>query len=148
MARAALGLFVFDLKTTPYQMMQVNKKYRYGFNSRVGARAAFQFIGPDNDDITLSGSLYPEITGGKLSLLTIEIMAEMGKAWSLIDGDGTIYGMFVIEEITQSKSYFFDNGAARKIDFTLKLKRTDESLSSMFGDLNEQLNTMRGALPL
>lgn len=148
MAMAALGLFVFHLRTTPYQRMQINKKYRYGFNHRVGKRPAFQFIGADSDDITLSGSLFPSLTGGKLSLLALESMAETGKAWSLIDGSGTIYGMYVIEEITQAKSEFFDDGAARKIDFTLKLKRTDESLSEMFGDLSQQLNDIRGTLPL
>lgn len=148
MAMAALGVFIFHLRSTPYQMMQINKKYRYGFNNRVGKRPAFQFIGPDSDDISLSGSLFPSLTGGKLSLLALELMADTGKAWSLIDGTGTIYGMFVIEEITQSKSYFFDDGAARQIDFTLKLKRTDESLSEMFGDLSKQLSDLRGALPL
>lgn len=148
MAMAALGLFVFQLNTTPYQMMQINQKYRYGVNNRVGKRPAVQFIGLDNDDITLSGTLLPSLTGGKLSLLVLEQMAETGRAWSLIDGTGNIYGMFVIEEITQSKSEFFVDGAPRKIDFTLKLKRTDESLTEMFGDLNQQLTDIRGALPL
>ncbi|WP_272573300.1 phage tail protein [Providencia sp. PROV259] len=148
MAMAALGLFVFQLNTTPYQMMQINQKYRYGVNNRVGKRPAVQFIGLDNDDITLSGTLLPSLTGGRLSLLVLEQMAETGRAWSLIDGTGNIYGMFVIEEITQSKSEFFVDGAPRKIDFTLKLKRTDESLSEMLGDLNQQLNDIRGALPL
>ncbi|MEZ2680095.1 phage tail protein [Providencia rettgeri] len=148
MAMAALGLFVFQLNTTPYQMMQINQKYRYGVNNRVGKRPTVQFIGLDNDDITLSGTLLPSLTGGRLSLLVLEQMAETGRAWSLIDGTGNIYGMYVIEEITQSKSEFFVDGAPRKIDFTLKLKRTDESLSEMLGDLNQQLNDMRGALPL
>ncbi|WP_369309191.1 phage tail protein [Providencia rettgeri] len=148
MAMAALGLFVFQLNTTPYQMMQINQKYRYGVNNRVGKRPAVQFIGLDNDDITLSGTLLPSLTGGRLSLLVLEQMAETGRAWSLIDGTGNIYGMYVIEEITQSKSEFFVDGAPRKIDFTLKLKRTDESLSQMFGDLGQQLNDIRGALPL
>ncbi|HEC8329208.1 phage tail protein [Providencia rettgeri] len=148
MAMAALGLFVFQLNTTPYQMMQINQKYRYGVNNRVGKRPAVQFIGLDNDDITLSGTLLPSLTGGRLSLLVLEQMAETGRAWSLIDGTGNIYGMYVIEEITQSKSEFFVDGAPRKIDFTLKLKRTDESLSEMLGDLNQQLNDIRGALPL
>lgn len=148
MAMAALGLFVFQLNTTPYQMMQINQKYRYGVNNRVGKRPSVQFIGLDNDDITLSGTLLPSLTGGRLSLLVLEQMAETGRAWSLIDGTGNIYGMYVIEEITQSKSEFFVDGAPRKIDFTLKLKRTDESLSEMLGDLNQQLNDMRGALPL
>ncbi|WP_273837829.1 phage tail protein [Providencia rettgeri] len=148
MAMAALGLFVFQLNTTPYQMMQINQKYRYGVNNRVGKRPAVQFIGLDNDDIILSGTLLPSLTGGRLSLLVLEKMAETGRAWSLIDGTGNIYGMYVIEEITQSKSEFFVDGAPRKIDFTLKLKRTDESLSEMLGDLNQQLNDIRGALPL
>lgn len=148
MAMAALGLFIFQLNTTPYQMMQINQKYRYGVNNRVGKRPAVQFIGLDNDDITLSGTLLPSLTGGRLSLLVLEQMAETGRAWSLIDGTGNIYGMYVIEEITQSKSEFFVDGTPRKIDFTLKLKRTDESLSEMLGDLNQQLNDMRGALPL
>lgn len=148
MAMAALGLFVFQLNTTPYQMMQINQKYRYGVNNRVGKRPAVQFIGLDNDDVTLSGTLLPSLTGGRLSLLVLEQMAETGRAWSLIDGTGNIYGMYVIEEITQSKSEFFVDGAPRKIDFTLKLKRTDESLSEMLGDLNQQLNDIRGALPL
>ena len=34
MALAALGLFVFQLKNTPYQTMQINKRWRYGVNSR------------------------------------------------------------------------------------------------------------------
>lgn len=142
MALAALGLFVFQLKTTPYQNMQINKRWRYGVNARIGTRPTCQFIGPDNDDITLSGSLYPELTGGKISLVVLEMMAESGKAWSFLDGDGNIYGMFVIEEISQNKSYFFANGAARKIDFTLKLKRADSSLSAVFGDLSQQLAGM------
>ncbi len=40
-----------------------------------------QFLGPDNDMLTLSGVLMPEITGGRLSLLALEQMAEQGKAW-------------------------------------------------------------------
>ncbi len=36
--------------------------------------------------LTLSGVLMPEITGGRLSLLALEQMAEQGKAWPLIEG--------------------------------------------------------------
>lgn len=33
-------------------------------------------------------------------------MAEGGKAWPFLDGECNIYGMFVIEGISQSKSLF------------------------------------------
>ncbi|PHM35623.1 tail assembly protein [Xenorhabdus mauleonii] len=140
---AALGLFVFMLKTTPYQNLQHQQAWRYGFNNRIGARPAFQFIGPGNDTLTLSGTLHPEITGGRLSLLALELMAESGKAWSFLDGSGTIYGMFIIESIDQTKTEFFADGAARQIDFTVALKRVDENLGEMFGDLRRQLTDLK-----
>ncbi|MBD2783696.1 phage tail protein [Xenorhabdus sp. DI] len=139
---AALGLFVFMLKTTPYQNLQHQQSWRYGFNNRIGARPAFQFMGPNNDTITLSGTLYPEITGGRLSLLALQLMADSGRAWSFLDGHGTIYGMFIIESIDQTKTEFFGDGAARKIDFTVTLRRVDENLGEMFGDLNSQLSNL------
>lgn len=48
----------------------------------------------------------PEVTGGRLSLLALELMAEQGKAWPLIEGSGTIYGMYVIEGLNQTKTEF------------------------------------------
>lgn len=85
----------------------------------------------------------PEITGGRLSLLALEQMAEQGKAWPLIEGSGTIYGMYVIEGLNQTKTEFFRDGMPRRIEFTLSLKRVDESLSDMFGDLSAQLNNLQ-----
>ncbi|STP20995.1 putative phage tail tape measure protein [Escherichia coli] len=73
----------------------------------VNRRPSTQFLGPDNDMLTLSGVLMPEITGGRLSLLALEQMAEQGKAWPLIEGSGTIYGMYVIEGLNQTKTEFF-----------------------------------------
>ncbi|ETS31801.1 phage tail protein [Photorhabdus temperata] len=139
---AALGLFVFMLKTTPYQNLQHQQSWRHAFNSRIGMRPAWQFLGPDNDTMTLSGTLHPEITGGRLSLMVLQVMADSGKAWSFLDGNGTIYGMFVIESIDQTKTEFMSNGAARKIDFTLTLRRVDSSLGEMFGDLQGQFSML------
>ncbi len=127
-----LGLYVFMLRTVPYQELQYQRSWRYAANSRVNRRLSTQFLGPDNDSLTLSGVLLPEVTGGRLSLLVLEQMAELGKAWPLIEGSGTIYGMFVIEGLSQTKTEFFANGIPHRIEFTLTLKRVDESLSDMF----------------
>lgn len=134
-----LGMFVFTLKTVPYQELQYQKAWRHASNNRVGKRPTLQFVGPDTDTLTLSGVLMPAITGGSLSLLALETMAETGKGWPLIEGSGTIYGMFVISELNRTKSEFFSDGAPRKIEFTITLKRVDESLSEMLGDLSGQL---------
>ncbi|WP_417636921.1 phage tail protein, partial [Citrobacter freundii] len=51
-----------------------------------------------------------------------------GRPWPLIEGTGRIYGMYVIEQITQNRTEFFKDGKAKKIDFTLNLKRVSEDI--------------------
>jgi phage protein U len=77
-------------------------------------------------------------------MLTLKTMAEQGKAWPLIGGDGAIYGMYVIASITQTQSVFFADGSARRIEFSMTLTRVDESLGAMFGDLQQQSNDLAG----
>lgn len=62
-------------------------------------------------------------------------MAVLGKVWPLIEGSGTIYGMFVIESLIQTKTEFFESGMPRRIEFTLTLKRDDCAAASRGGDL-------------
>lgn len=133
-----LGLFVFQLQTVPYQSLQRNVDYRWPSNSRVGQRPALQFLGVNEEKITLSGVLMPEITGGRISLLALHLMADEGKAWPLLEGTGTIYGMFVVNSISETHTEFFSDGSARSIEFSLTLTRVDESLTAMFGDLQAQ----------
>lgn len=122
----ALGLYVFGLYTVPYQQLQRQIGWRHPSVSRVGKRPARQFVGPGDDIITLSGVLVPEITGGKISLAALKAMADEGMAWPLIEGTGIFYGLFVVEELAQTDSLFFPDGAPRKIEFSLKLVRVDD----------------------
>ncbi|MBU9824161.1 phage tail protein [Rahnella aceris] len=133
-----LGLFVFQLQTVPYQSLQRDVDYRWPANNRVGLRPLPQFLGVNEEKITLSGVLMPEITGGRLSLMALNLMADEGKAWPLLEGSGTIYGMFVVNSVSETHTEFFSNGAPRKIEFTLTLTRVDESLAAMFGDMKAQ----------
>lgn len=131
----ALGLFVFELSTTPYQDMQHKKAWRHPSSPRVGARPESQFLGPDEETITLSGVLYPELTGGEVSLAQLDQMADQGKAWPLISGSGYLYGLFVIESKDVRRSLFFADGTARRIEFTLNLKRADDNMVDTLGSL-------------
>ncbi|HAT23718.1 MAG TPA: phage tail protein, partial [Pantoea septica] len=99
---------------------------------------AAQFTGKGSDKISLSGELRPELTGGPVKAQAFQLLADEGRAWPLIGGDGTIYGMYVIESFKTTHSDFYADGSARVIAFTLDLLRVDESLVSMFGDLKAQ----------
>lgn len=138
------GMTVFMRQTLPYQTMTQSNDYRWAVASRIGVRPAQQFLGPGDETITLTGELRPEITGGVPSLLVLEKMAAAGRAWPLLSGSGTPYGMFVITSVNATHTDFLSNGTARKITFTMTLKRVDESLVALFGDLKQQAEEVIG----
>ncbi|MDH3000949.1 oxidoreductase [Chelonobacter oris] len=130
------GFFVFMRQTLPYQESQSTSNWRHPSQSVIGQLPPSQYLGKESETLTLSGVLMPEITGGEMSLLALHALAEAGEAWPLIDGSTfMILGWFVIEEISETQSVFFGDGSARRIEFSLKLKRTDTSLLAELGNL-------------
>ncbi|MBF0752138.1 MULTISPECIES: phage tail protein [unclassified Pasteurella] len=128
-ALAALGVFVFTRQTVPFQSFDRQSSWRHPTNSVVGQMPKTQFTGKDSETVTISGRLIPEITGGTLSLAMLELMAESGAAFPLIEGANfMLMGFFVIESIQETRTELFGDGTARAIDFTLNLKRTDDPL--------------------
>lgn len=61
------GMFVFQLSTLPHQQIQQSRNWRHVKNERINRPPSWQYIGAGDDTITLSGLLYPEITGGEVS---------------------------------------------------------------------------------
>ncbi|AZZ97996.1 phage tail protein [Pseudoalteromonas sp. R3] len=121
-----LGYFVFARKTLAPQQTQHTMVWRHPTNNRVGTRPATQFLGAGDETKVLSGVLMPEFTGGEPSLNEVASMAETGKGYPLIDGNGNMHGFFVIEKITAGHSELLGDGSARKIEFSIELKRIDE----------------------
>ena len=124
----ALGMFVFSLSTAAYQELQRQTEWRHASNSRVGMAPARQFVGRGDDSITLPGVILPELAGSGLSLDAVRLMANTGKAWPLIEGSGRIYGLWVVESLSETKTLFFRDGTPRRIEFSIVLKRIDDDL--------------------
>jgi len=125
----ALGFFIFKRQTLPFQTLNRTTGFNWQSNNRVGNRAAYQYLGPGAETIEIGGELYPELTGGQLSLSGLRTMAELGNAWPLIDGKGWIYGMYVITGINETGTQFYGDGTPRKITFSLKLTQIDPTQS-------------------
>jgi len=143
----ALGMFVFSLKTAAYQELQRQTDWRHASNNRIGAAPARQFVGRGEDAITLPGIILPELAGSALSLDALRLMANTGKAWPMVEGSGRIYGLWVIESLSENKTIFFSDGTPRRIEFTLTLKRTDDDRIDLLGAATSTgLNILRGLL--
>ncbi|HDV8622221.1 TPA: phage tail protein, partial [Escherichia coli] len=139
------GMFVFELRTLPHQQIQQSKTWRHVKNERINRSAAWQYIGAGDDQITLSGLLYPEITGGEVSLTLLNTQAYTGCPWPLIDGTGQIYGMYVITGLQTTRSELDRYGKAKKIEFSISFQRCDEDMRERFqsASAGELLNTLK-----
>jgi len=143
----ALGMFVFSLHTAAYQELQRQTDWRHASNNRIGAAPARQFVGRGDDAITLPGIIFPELDGTALSLDAIRLMANTGKAWPMVEGTGRIYGLWVIESLSETKTIFFSDGTPRRIDFTLSLKRIDDDRIDLLGAATSiGVNILQGLL--
>lgn len=125
---ASLGLFVFEPFKVAFDELQQKINYRYGTGNAVGVRPRMQYIGPDNDTISFSGVVYPELAGSNVaSIDELIVMGNTGKTYALLDGTGRFYGMFYIESINRNQSHLLTNGSPRKIGFDITLKLQDDS---------------------
>lgn len=132
----ALGMFVFSISTAAYQELNRSTSWRHASNSRVGARSAYQFVGPGDDMIQLSGWIAPGQVGSPLAITLLRAMGDTGKAFALVDGGGVFHGAYVITDLSEKQDTFHLNGKPRRIEFGLSLTRIDESLvASLLGDL-------------
>lgn len=128
------GMFVFSIPTATYQSLQRTTSWRHASNSRVGQAPAYQYTGPGEDNITLDGSIVPEF-GSQLSLTALRLMGNTGKSFPLIAGNGKIYGIWKIDSLDETQTYFFKNGQPRKVEFSLKLSKTKSAGALISGVL-------------
>lgn len=118
----ALGDFIFELNTAPFQTQERSSNYRLAENLAVGGNPDYQALGPGEDTQILSGTLYPEITGGAPSLDELRTMMNTGEPHRMIDGNGVVHHYWYIESINEVKECFLDHGEAQKIEFTINVK--------------------------
>lgn len=123
----SLGQFLFKTSTLAFQEIQRQRAWNYADNAIAFGRAKKQFMGAGEDTVTLPGLIYEEYGfGSRFALDEVANMADTGQGFVLMDGSGYLYGVYVINSIDETKSILLDNGVPRKVDYTLKLSRTDD----------------------
>jgi phage protein U len=116
-----IGAFKFSLSTAAYQVFTRSTNYRWQGQERFGKIPAQQYTGPGEESITLSGDIYPSFSGGTGQLNSMRSVANSGKPLQLVDGQGYVWGKWIINSIEEAREIFFDNGTARKQQFTMKI---------------------------
>ncbi|MCG8338202.1 MAG: phage tail protein [Proteobacteria bacterium] len=127
-----LGPIRFALDQATYNQLQRTTQYTWATQNPLGhpilkhmgiGGPTHQYITPGEDTINLNGTIYPQFNGGSTDLLLMRLSAGLGIPLPLISVAGWIIGLWIIESVSETNTEFLDNGVARKIEFSLSLKR-------------------------
>lgn len=126
MRMLALDMFIFQIGSMPYQELRQRFEWRFGESERFRVRPSNQFLGVGAETVELAGVLYPgDGIGSYSSIDTLKDLAATGDSYVLTAGTGEVMGDFIIHSLDLTRSVFFEDGAARKSDFSLSLGRVD-----------------------
>lgn len=118
----ALGAYRFEAGVGLDEAERTSK-FRWASQEVIGAPPALQYTGPGDDSVEISGTIYPNFRGGLGQVDAMRAQAGMGEPLPLVDGTGRYWGDYVIEEITEGRKVLMPDGAPRKIEFKVSLKR-------------------------
>ena len=135
MVLMALGVFRFGISNDGYQKLSRTAAFRWQKLNRIGRAPALQYGGPDAEQITIEGVIYPHFKGGLRQVELMRLRAQTGLPMMMVDGLGWVWKRWVIVNVEEKKSYFLRDGAPRKIEFTMTLKAygSDGGLSALAG---------------
>lgn len=120
---AALGPFAFQAHGFGLTTIGRNTDTGWASVAVAGGMDRLQWVGGNSDSITISGVLFPHAYGGLSSLTGIRAAAEAGQPLMLVNLAGQIFGLHVIESITEDRSLLDRNGLPMRDAYKLTLKR-------------------------
>jgi len=119
----ALGPFMFHSLRFGYNGLRRSLSTRWADIQTVGGLNRLQWTGGDDDRVGIEGVIFPHEFGGLAVLEGVRGAAAAGTVLPLITLAGNVYGMHVIEEVSEDQSFHDALGRPRMDVFRLGLKR-------------------------
>ena len=145
-----------------YQYLARTTRTKWAKKERVGKPTIHEFIGAEQDILTIEGVIYPlaarwrggaagaDRVGPRISDLgagqlggvgVVELlrrMARSGKPWLIVLGSGEVCGLWVITEVEERLDNFRDDGVAHKSLYRLRLRHYGMTLAEYAARLQQQ----------
>lgn len=119
----ALGIFRFSLNTAPLVSESHRRSWQWVENEVIGSAPELQYTGPMPETLELQGIIYPHYSGGFAQVELMAMMAGQGMPQLLVTGTGKVLGLWVIEGVDDDRTRHLVNGAPRRIDFSIYLRK-------------------------
>lgn len=125
---ARLGSIEFSVKAGTFSTLSRNTRWRVDKPEPMQGLGVPTSRGRADDTLTIDGTSYPGYSG---NLSTVERLREAGDAGEpllLVDGEGGIFGYWMVEGVTEKKGPFMPTGIERRADWSLTLTSVPDEL--------------------
>jgi hypothetical protein len=125
----ALGPYQFQALGFGFNARQKSQRTPWATVAVAGGMNRVQWTGGEGRTETIGGAIFKEF-GGEAALAGIEFSAARGIPLTLVDMSGglqNVFGLHVVEEVSQDQSAFDAFGAALKSAYAIKLRRFEGS---------------------
>lgn len=119
----ALGPFMFHSLRFGYRGLRRDLSTKWADIETVGGLNRLQWTGGDSDVTDIEGVLFPHEFGGLAVLEGVRGAAQSGTVLPLITLAGNVYGLHVVEGVSEDQSFHDALGRARMDVYRLRLKR-------------------------
>ncbi len=119
----ALGPFLFQAHGFGYDAITRRLETPWAEVPRMGEMSALQWMGPDSEEISIAGVLFPEAFGGMTTLEGLRLAARRGVPLMMVSLGGRIFGRHAIQGIDEERSHHGRSGLPGRISYTLTLRR-------------------------
>ena len=136
----ALGPFGFESLSFGFNKVGRGLQTPWASIATVGGLDRLQWTGGEADKVSVGGVVFPEEFGGLNSLEGVRSAARAGAVLPLVTLGGNVYGLYVIEGVTEEQEFHDALGRPRKDVYSIDLKRYTGSgfspisiIASLFG---------------
>jgi uncharacterized protein len=129
---AKIGSFLFELRSITPDKIDRRAKYRWARHDIFGMHPRFQFLGPEAQDIVISGVCYPAFGSGIGHMAKLRELADTGEPQRFIYADtalGQNLGLWVITSVSEVRTHLID-GLPQKIEFTVELSSYEKQAAA------------------
>ena len=126
-----LGDFIFSIRGLSQNGVSIISDYRWESIDRIEGLPFFQYLGEKQETVEITGVFYPKFSENYKTISDIKNSNLISRPNNFISDSGEVLGKFVITSIEENQSYFDKDIGAKRIEFSIKLKKIpDEQVGS------------------
>ena len=118
----------FEVGRLAYDQLRQRTAGRWKDHDIIGRRPAGQFMGPAAEPLHLKGVVFPaDARDTTAKIAALQAACREGRVYSLIAGNGEVFGPHRLEQVSREETYHDGKGTAGRIGFDLEFKSHDDA---------------------